>query len=258
MGLDTASNNQGPDTKAERESGPVLRADVGTIDENQLSTDGHTVTKRWTDSPVKSPATYVTISSRSEVLASSINPPFPLPRNHDFTQIYDVLTMADAEITDNNSPNTKSLGDIPTGAGPYAKGDATNLPSQSNRVPFTTAFQIQIGLIAYTDFVEALASSGNGHFTKRNISTAFLRLSNEERECLELPPHPVPTDIGATLRCKPSMRKIKLGNIRLGEILAMLDFENDFVSPEVLGSAFKAASSKERMFAERLGDLIVV
>jgi hypothetical protein len=63
---------------------------------------------------------------------------------------------------------------------------------------------------------------------------------------LELPPHPVPTDIGVTLGCKPSMRKIKIGNIRLGEFLAMLDFENDLVSTEVLGSAFKAASIRER------------
>lgn len=175
---------------------------------------------------------------------------------------HDLVDPRIDEVTVNTAQNKDVGVDEPPSQPSEAPHDttATSSPTKSSSLSveaWVAAAHLQIGTVSYTDFLEALISTGDGRSTRKNIAAAFVELSNEERECLGYPAHEIHGGIDGLLDSRMCQRKVKIGNIKLAEFLTLLDFTDDVASDQNLGRAFKAASQKEQALAERIGARIV-
>ncbi|KAF2744010.1 hypothetical protein M011DRAFT_202175 [Sporormia fimetaria CBS 119925] len=115
----------------------------------------------------------------------------------------------------------------------------------------------QIGSVSLIDFLETVVDTDDGAYTKRNIATAFIELSNSEREDLGLAPHSVSEDINAPLMSKSVLKKIKIGTIKLGDFLDLVPFDGDVTTVAALRLRFNAAFDKEQTTLAKVGQFLV-
>jgi hypothetical protein len=131
--------------------------------------------------------------------------------------------------------------------------------SVSGKNMFFDAARIQIGTVSLPDFLQELVCTSDGQFTKTNIATAFLTLANDERDDIDLPPHTLPAGgISSVLSNKRMLKMIRLGNTKLSDFLALIDFQNGVANDAALSRAFKAAAKKEAATMEMVTSRIAL
>jgi hypothetical protein len=125
----------------------------------------------------------------------------------------------------------------------------------SSTDPATYASRLVVGSMSLTDLFEALDAVGGNTsvWTREEIASAFFDLSNEELADLDFPVHQKPEYMDDILRSKILLRVIRIGTLKLGQFLQLLNFdEQGFASNEAICKAWVSASEKDRQLRERL------
>jgi hypothetical protein len=129
----------------------------------------------------------------------------------------------------------------------------------TNSNPAVHASHLYLGTISLADFFEALQTTGGntGFWTRQELATAFLSLSNRERSTLGVPIHGMPEYVEQVLASKSLLKMVNVGTCKLGAFLELMEFDSQgAASGKGICRAFRVAAERDAELQRRLAPFL--